>query len=239
MTRFTIEYILLFLVIGFIFYYLINDCDCKESFSISALPINITENLILNDCWPTPRTDCDAGALYLCKLNIDRNCSNANLSYCDFANTKLQGPIFTNSNLTRANFANATFTNAYLTGANFTNASASGATLTNASASGANFTNATLTGADLWRANFTNASLTGTNLTGVSLDFANLTGADLTGANLTRTDLSGAILHNVIRPHNDDYKQSIFCDETTEFDSELQNYNDLINECRIRGNTLF
>jgi hypothetical protein len=79
MTGFTIEYMLLFLVVGFIFYYLINDCDCKESFSISALPINITENLILNDCSPPepmpdpPKTEfiCERKSLFTCLIKTD------------------------------------------------------------------------------------------------------------------------------------------------------------------------
>ena len=139
-----------------------------------------------------------------CSYLIGISFENINLSYQNFAETKLSG-----AHLSRADLSNADLSGAYLRGADLrwadlrradlSGAYLSGAHLSNANLSevclrGAHLSDADLSGANLKRADLRRADLSGVDLSGVDLSGANLSGTDLSGAYLSGTDLSGTNL---------------------------------------------
>jgi len=165
------EYILLFVLIVFLFYHLINDCGCVNrlfnGFSVGAQDEPVPDNdgmycEILKNM-PT-----------ICKDT--KECNNQKFNSC-----VLQKIDLSYANLEGAHFDNASLDNANLEGANL---------------KGAKFNNAFLEGANLEKADLENAILLGANLDGVNLNRANLSKANLIGASLDGTKFKNTITYN-------------------------------------------
>jgi len=165
------EYILLFVLIVFLFYHLINDCGCVNrlfnGFSVGAQDEPVPDNdgvycEILKNM-PT-----------ICKDT--RECNNQKFNSCVLQKIDLRY-----ANLEGAHFDNASLDNANLEGANL---------------KGAKFNNAFLEGANLAGADLENAILLGANLDGANLNRANLSKANLIGASLDGTKFKNTITYN-------------------------------------------
>ena len=137
------EYILLFVLIVFLFYHLMNNCGCYNGVNNRVNGFSVGGQ---SDTCHTTALECEH----------TKECEGVDLSNCN-----LDAFYLENVNLSGANLSGASLSNAYLHKANLSGANLNKAYLSRATLYESNLTNASLNNAILTDANLNNAILTG------------------------------------------------------------------------------
>ena len=141
---------ILFVLMIFLFYHLINNCSCKNSF-------NGFQNV----------GSCDRAAVTTCLKT--RNCVGMDLSNCNLSGVNLERANLGKANLSGSNLSGANLSKTFLNMVNLSNATAIGTDLDWAILEAAKLTNTNLTNANLGSADLRDADLTGATLTNANL----------------------------------------------------------------------
>lgn len=178
-------YILLFILMVFLFYHLMNNCGCYNGvnnrvfngFSVGgqsdACIIKNLDCLKTKQCKDMDLSNCDLSGKNLSGVGFDfdfANLSKANLSDADLSDSSFMNTNLIYANLSDANFSRGKEVQFYL---------------------------ANLNGANLSGANLTNSRISETSLISANLIDANLSDAKLLASDLTSANLSGATIHDV------------------------------------------
>ena len=140
-------------------------------------------------------TSADLSKANLSYALLGKDLRNADFSYANLGNARLQradlrGSKFHGADLNHANFFQAKLSNADLSALNLSGANLSGANLSGANLGGARLRGANLSGAKLSNADLSDANLSDADLTGARPSGTNLNGAELMWAKIARLDLT-------------------------------------------------